>query len=79
MFRFNRIYPSQLGRIRVLRVSDRPDRSMEVQHISKNGHVLASLRTYKTHSVVCEMLILGRSRAEVTITLERLRRWLLDS
>ena len=79
MFRFNRIYPSQLGHIRVLRVSDRPDRSMEVQHISKNGHVLASLRAYKTHSVVCEMLILGRSRAEVTITLERLRRWLLDS
>ena len=79
MFRFNRIDPSQLGRIRVLRVSDRPDRSMDVQHISRNGHVLASLRTYKTHSVVCEMLILGRSRAEVTITLERLRRWLLDS
>ena len=79
MFRFNRIYPSQLGRVRVLRVSDRPDRSMEVQHIARSGQVLASLRTYKTHSVVCEMLILGRSHAEVTITLERLRRWLLDS
>lgn len=79
MFRYNRIYPEQLGRIRVLRISDRPDRSMDVQNVSRNGHVLASLRTAKVHTIVCEMLVLGRSRTEVQITLERLRRWLLDS
>ena len=79
MFRFNQIYPSQLGRIRVLRVSDRPDRSMEVQNVSKNGQVLASLRAAKVHTITCELLVLGKSRTEITITLERVRRWLLDS